>query len=747
MNTKIKRITSIWLCSLVILMGTLALLGDWTSAPPAMAHATGTLLYVATEGDDASNVCTDPDTPCRTVQHAVNVAATGDEIHVAAGHYTPTVPLAQMVYITKSLTLRGGYTTTNWTTFTPGVYTTTLDGQRQMQVIKISGDAIAKKYITVTLEGFHITGGYTTRYHEAGGVESDYANMIFHHNTVISNGTTGIRMDGNISFTHNTVADHNEYGIVGGGPEDASLLFTNNLFYHNGQGLLIGGGNYLQIENNLVHHNTLGFWIQGINTAHIHNNTITENTPEGGITLVGVHHLAFTGNTITHNQYFSGGEGGGVNILYLFDTGIITGNFIAHNTTGGYGGGMYIESQALSTTISHNTIATNTAQYGGGFTVIAANNTLVNHNRIYHNSAQYIGGTLLSLEKGIVENNDISDNIASDTVGGLALDASYSTFSQNRITNNSADRTGGTDLYCYEVCTATNNLIARNHANREGSGLSLYAKTARLLHTTLANNTGSSGLYISNWKEGTSNQVWLTNTILVSHTMGISVTGSNSITLDGILWHNTPITVAYPTSSTVIAQHQVWGDPAFANPQMGDFHLTSASAALDRGLDAGVYNDIDGDPRPLGTAPDLGADEYRYQAALVATKHATPNPVMAGDALTYTLTVTNTGDVDLHAILSDTLSPYITSGTTSGGTAILPGKTLTWTPTLTATGGIWQETYVVTVAADYTGILTNTLEIDTAEGITGTLITTVTVIPRESEKAILYLPLVLRANP
>jgi hypothetical protein len=38
-----------------------------------------------------------------------------------------------------------------------------------------------------------------------------------------------------------------------------------------------------------------------------------------------------------------------------------------------------------------------------------------------------------------------------------------------------------------------------------------------------------------------------------------------------------------------------------------------ASAMTGRGMDAGVNNDADGDPRPApeGTYPDLGADEIR----------------------------------------------------------------------------------------------------------------------------------------
>jgi hypothetical protein len=53
-------------------------------------------------------------------------------------------------------------------------------------------------------------------------------------------------------------------------------------------------------------------------------------------------------------------------------------------------------------------------------------------------------------------------------------------------------------------------------------------------------------------------------------------------------------------------QNQFTGDPAFA---AGGYHLTAVSTAIDAGLNAGVLTDVDGDPRPIGALPDLGADE------------------------------------------------------------------------------------------------------------------------------------------
>jgi hypothetical protein len=49
----------------------------------------------------------------------------------------------------------------------------------------------------------------------------------------------------------------------------------------------------------------------------------------------------------------------------------------------------------------------------------------------------------------------------------------------------------------------------------------------------------------------------------------------------------------------------------FISPSAGDLHLQpTASNAIDRGVAAGVSTDWDGQARPAGAAPDIGADEY-----------------------------------------------------------------------------------------------------------------------------------------
>jgi uncharacterized repeat protein (TIGR01451 family) len=163
-------------------------------------------------------------------------------------------------------------------------------------------------------------------------------------------------------------------------------------------------------------------------------------------------------------------------------------------------------------------------------------------------------------------------------------------------------------------------------------------------------------------------------------------------------------------------------------------------------VDAGVDDDIDGEPRTDGH-PDIGADEFPYNPSLTISKWATPDTVQPGQRLTYTISIANTGDKYLHATVTDTLPLSVTLGGTSGGTLIPPGETVVlpngqvaviWTAVITAPGGLWTGTILVTVDESQVGPLTNLVEVTTEEGATGEATVTVSAYG-------IYLPLVMRS--
>ena len=153
--------------------------------------------------------------------------------------------------------------------------------------------------------------------------------------------------------------------------------------------------------------------------------------------------------------------------------------------------------------------------------------------------------------------------------------------------------------------------------------------------------------------------------------------------------------------------------------------------------------------RVVNSDVDMGA--YETVLDLTVTKWADPDPVQAGGQLTYTIRVANTGNIGLHATITDTLPSSVTLGGTlvppggvlipPGGTSVLPDGTveITWTALITAPDAVWTGTIVVTVDEGHDGPLTNWVEVTTQEGAA-----------RDAASIVnghkVYLPLVLRES-
>jgi uncharacterized repeat protein (TIGR01451 family) len=121
----------------------------------------------------------------------------------------------------------------------------------------------------------------------------------------------------------------------------------------------------------------------------------------------------------------------------------------------------------------------------------------------------------------------------------------------------------------------------------------------------------------------------------------------------------------------------------------------------------------------------LQAVRAEDEPGLTVSKQATPDPVSPGATLTYTIRVVNTGDLDLHATVNDTLPEHVTY---SGD--------VTWEPTI-ALDGVWEHTFAVTVEADYTGTLVNRVQVTSDEGASGESFAVTNGVK-------VYLPLVIR---
>ena len=633
---KIKKILVPLSFGLGLTLAIMWLLSGGQMPRPKIARAAGS-HHVAPGGNCGTA------SPCyATIQAAVDaVVDPGDVIKVAAGVYTDIharAGITQVVYISKTVIVRGGYTTIDWDTPDPAAHPTTLDAQGLGRVLVINGTITPP-----TIEGLRITSG------DATGLGGD------------------------------------PWGNDSGGGvylRQAAGIISNCTIYSNtasatGQGY--GGGLYI-LESDAV----------------LTDNTVLNNTASSA----------------------NNGDGGG---LYLYDSNAtLNGNSVLTNIAStanrGSGGGLSIYDSIAtlnSNTVQGNTATTGISRDGSG------------------------GGLYLRRSDITLIGNTVMSNTASTSRygygGGLYLYESGATLSDNTIVSNTATlnpsytgRGGGLWVQHSSPLTLTNNLVADNHANTEGSGLWLdgesgNATAGSLLHTTIADNHGSGqGVYVGDYT-----MLAFTNTIVSGHgSVGITVKTGSTVTLAATLWHGNGTETG--GGGTIISSANVYGDPAFADPAAGDYHLTTGSAAIDAGVNAGVVTDIDGDPRPLDTGYDIGADEYHSCGVLLAPNHN--GSALPGTVITYTHTLTNSGNY------TDTFTLGYSSS--QGWASVTPS------PVTLAAGGTQQVVVTVSVPAGAAvGMVESTIITATSQAAP-TIFDTVTDTTSVEEHRI-YLPLIL----
>jgi hypothetical protein len=129
--------------------------------------------------------------------------------------------------------------------------------------------------------------------------------------------------------------------------------------------------------------------------------------------------------------------------------------------------------------------------------------------------------------------------------------------------------------------------------------------TLDLIHTTIASPTlaGGAAIFFNN------GAARITNTIIASHSIGILQAGGAATENYNLFFGNTTDRVGVGAGANSLN-----GNPAFANPAADDYKLTSASSAIDQGLDVGVTSDFEGEIRPQVGGPDIGYDESPFAA-------------------------------------------------------------------------------------------------------------------------------------
>lgn len=124
---------------------------------------------------------------------------------------------------------------------------------------------------------------------------------------------------------------------------------------------------------------------------------------------------------------------------------------------------------------------------------------------------------------------------------------------------------------------------------------------------------------------------------------------------------------------------------------------------------------------------------------LSITKQSQVQTVLSGQPISYTIQVTNSGNITLTVTVTDTLPVQIELADTSIGSTLLPSGTVIWSPINLAPQQSWIITYVITPTLGYIGYLTNTVQATALQGSQASATHTILVTKQK-----LYLPLILK---
>lgn len=585
-----KKTTSILLFSAVIFS---FLIGSTAQSTSILAATQATIRRVDGATGADTGACGTAAQPCKTIQGAINIAANGDTILVAAGTYQDNESCldgapAVVCLINRHLTILGGYTNTNWNAANPTANPTIIDGQNVRRVIQFWG--IDSSSASLIIQGLTIRNGYFQgassggtgqTFAFGGGMLADRGllvarDMIFENNTAVGGNTSSA------------------YGGAGSGgglalrANPASTTLENILFENNEArggtgptrgGLAVGGGLY-----------TFDAQLSGSNLTFINNQAIA-GSGNGSGTVDGLKADAQGGGAAFQVNSV-------VNLQNITATGnqAIGGDAPNGDAGGAFGGGIFTE--LATVTLENINIRENSSTGGdgqnpnkdgslgeGGGLSLSHSNTTINRATIMNNSTKGGDGTIYEGASG-------GGGVYSERFSGNTTTIFINTI----IGSNTANTGSGSGV------------------GGGGGGYFVNGDDVTLLHTTLANNQiDASGMQGSGIVVINSGSVTLSESIVANHAIdnAIYAQGNNSVSLTNNLFNNNNQDTG--GGGTFTGTGSIFsGNPNFVSPGSPsyNFHIGAGSAAINQANGTGTAVDVDNHSRSAFGAPDVGADEY-----------------------------------------------------------------------------------------------------------------------------------------
>lgn len=371
-----------------------------------------------------------------------------------------------------------------------------------------------------------------------------------------------------------------------------------------------------------------GVYIQPDVTVTLQGFTITRGYVVGdggglygnGVTLT-LRAMTFVSNAVTSTQV---AHGGGVFVEYsnlVVEDSTFRHNW-AYGTSSGRGAGVYV-SRTLETRVSRCLFEENDAWHAPGLLVVGKSpslSTFVLEDSTFLRNGQgasgsgvscgYSGSASVVDTRARVERNEFRESYAGNDRGALSVFYGALLFDRNLVLDNPCRKTSGLYLSYVAPFTITNNIIAGNlGGTTSAQAVLVQGGRGQFVNNTIARNCGGFGITAERGA-----QVAFTNTIVASHTVGISVTAGSTVTIEATLWGYGPWQTGTRWAGDGVVlpgPTQIVGLPDFIDPASGNYRLGAHSAAIDAGVPVDLGVDLDGQPRPVGRGFDIGADEYQ----------------------------------------------------------------------------------------------------------------------------------------
>jgi len=396
-------------------------LSQLTVPDPAKA-ACGGIVYVSPSGNNTTGCSwTNAFT---TIQSAIAVATSGDQIWVAAGTYYPDEGTGQVnndrnsaYALTAGVSIYGGFTgietllsqrnsnpATNNTILSGDIDQVAGNANNAYHVVTVAG-ALTDVFI---LDGFTVTNGNDSI--GAGGAAvhiTDSSPTL--RNLIITNNASSANGGGLFVTSNATVRTSYSAPVID------NVTFSNNTAARGG-GMYLQNGNPVLTSVTFTGNSATGGAGGGINSQ-------TLNIPGDEYSIPVLTDVVFTGNTAT----------GGGGMFVTNSNAVLNRVLFDSNTATRRGGGMLIEiaSPSLTNVTFYGNISTETAgaaPRGGGAIMNVTGNPTINNATFSGNNSLTVGGDAIrnaTTSNPVIRNSifwgDVNDEITSDGTGSTTI--------------------------------------------------------------------------------------------------------------------------------------------------------------------------------------------------------------------------------------------------------------------------------------------------------------------------------------